>query len=53
MPKVRMLVDPQTAGGLLAAIPKENSENCLFRLRELGYQSEIIGTIEEKVWSIQ
>jgi len=53
MPKVRMLVDPQTAGGLLAAIPKENAENCLSKLRELGYQSEIIGTIEEKVWSIQ
>ena len=53
MPKVRMLVDPQTAGGLLAAIPKENAENCLSKLRELGYQAEIIGTIEERVWSIQ
>ena len=53
MPKVKLLVDPQTAGGLLATIPRENGESCLSKLRELGYRSEIIGTIEEKAWSIQ
>ncbi len=53
MPKVRMLVDPQTAGGLLACIPKENADSCLFKLRDLGYQSQIIGKIEERLWAIQ
>ena len=53
MPKVRMLVDPQTSGGLLACIPKKNEDNCLSRLRDLGYESEIIGSIEERVWLIQ
>ena len=53
MPKVRMLVDPQTSGGLLACIPERNGDSCLSRLRDLGYESEIIGSIEEQVWLIQ
>ena len=53
MPKVRMLVDPQTSGGLLACVPRKNGDNCLSMLRDLGYESEIIGSIEERVWLIQ
>jgi selenide,water dikinase len=53
MPKVRLLVDPQTAGGLLASVPQENESSCLSKLSELGYQSASIGRIEEKVWAIR
>ena len=53
MPKVRLLVDPQTAGGLLASVPKENESSCLSKLSELGYQSASIGIVEDKVWAIR
>lgn len=39
-----ILFDPQTSGGLLAALPKECSERCLENLKKIGYeQSSIIG----------
>lgn len=41
-----LLFDPQTAGGLLAAVPQENTAACLEALRKLGYgQSSIVGHI--------
>ena len=53
-PKVKLLVDPQTAGGLLAAVPRSNSGECLRRLKDLGYEASVVGQIEEeKVWVIQ
>jgi selenide,water dikinase len=39
-----LLFDPQTSGGLLAAVPKEMGDRCLTALKSLGYtHSAIIG----------
>ncbi|MEO0410133.1 MAG: selenide, water dikinase SelD, partial [Cyanobacteria bacterium P01_A01_bin.135] len=44
-PRYPILFDPQTAGGLLAAVPKHQADACLAALWEAGYdQSTVIGT---------
>ena len=44
-PQVRLLADPQTAGGLLAGVADERAEECLRALRQHGYPfAEIVGT---------
>ncbi|MBF2014211.1 MAG: selenide, water dikinase SelD [Rivularia sp. T60_A2020_040] len=41
-----LLFDPQTSGGLLAAVSREQADGCLRKLKELGYeQARIIGKV--------
>ncbi len=37
-----LLFDPQTSGGLLAAIPAANAQTCLNELYDLGYPASVI-----------
>jgi selenide,water dikinase len=42
-----LLIDPQTAGGLLAGIPAAWAASCLAQLHELGYRAADIGRVVE------
>ncbi len=45
--KAALLFDPQTAGGLLAAIDQSDADNVLKRLREAGYPAQKIGRLTD------
>ncbi len=47
-PRADLLFDPQTAGGLLAALPKQLASDLLETLRKLGHDAAIIGELQPK-----
>ena len=49
-PAYALLFDPQTAGGLIGSIAPARADECVDKLRQLGYdQTTIIGQVNERV----
>ncbi len=46
-PAFPLLFDPQTAGGLLAGVPADKVDDCVEKLRAIGYRdTQVIGQIK-------
>jgi selenide, water dikinase len=46
-PRALLLTDPQTCGGLLAAVPADRAQDLLAQLRGAGHEAAIIGTVTD------
>ncbi len=46
-PRERLLIDPQTSGGLLGGIPRERAHACLAAMQAAGLAAAIVGVVEE------
>ncbi|MEC7490420.1 MAG: selenide, water dikinase SelD [Pseudomonadota bacterium] len=48
-PRYPLIFDPQTAGGLLAGVPGNQADDCVAKLKELGYlRTMIVGEVKEQ-----
>ena len=48
-PELRLLADPQTCGGLLAALPDARAEACIAALRDAGYaDARLVGRLRAR-----
>ena len=45
--RAELLFDPQTAGGILAAVPASHAREIVARLRDAGEGATIIGAVED------
>jgi len=53
-PELRLLADPQTCGGLLAAVPESRAEACVAALQEAGYDAaRIVGQLRARTAEAQ
>lgn len=51
-PAIRMLADPQTAGGLLASVPGAASASCVVALAQHGYErAHVVGMVTDELTS--
>lgn len=46
-PRLPLIFDPQTAGGMLAAVPEVAADQAVADLVDAGFESAVIGTIHE------
>lgn len=50
---LRLLADPQTSGGLLAAVPADRAAACVSALQAAGYPAACrIGTVTDATWEV-
>jgi selenide, water dikinase len=53
-PLYPLLFDPQTAGGLLAAVPLQETSRCVAALRAAGYaEADVIGLVTERSGALE
>ena len=51
-PVLRLLADPQTAGGLLASVPRDASASCVVSLAQHGYErAHVVGMVTDELTS--